>query len=151
MQTVTLYHGTTKARAKRILREGLQTSHSGEGSDLWAKHQGESYEEVVAKAESRAASIFVTELQGYAEQFANAAADEEGGDPAVIELEIPKARFDRDFSHDEASYEPSAYRTEENIPAAWCKRVIEVERGEPFAYTRDPLMLALSQLLAEGR
>lgn len=112
---VTLYHGTAKANAARIEKEGLKPG-AGLGADKWAAKHKLGVAEESAK---RHPSVYVTRNKYQASQFAYYSAEVNNDKATLLELRVPKSDFAAKFKRDEESLAPVDYRSEEAIPPAW--------------------------------
>jgi hypothetical protein len=144
MNTVTLYHGTSRAKLESILRDGLRTSHHGEGGDHWARERGWNVAD-----RKRPPSVFVARKRETAEEFASIASEETGTDPIVLTLKVPAEDFYRDFKNDggySSRERGNALRTERDIPPEWiASHEVTKKLSDPFG---DKTLQAFAALLA---
>lgn len=145
----TLYHGTSSVNLACIKSVGLEPGHA-KGGDQWAN---EHHMSVGRTSVKRGPQVFVALDKEKAEDFANIAAEEMGGEPIIIVLHVPKEVFatfavDELFQRDRYS-PPEAWRAP-RIPAECIGEVLPAKKHEPFGGDID-LLNALSSLLRSMR
>jgi hypothetical protein len=126
----TLYHGTSSVNLDCIKSVGLEPGHA-KGGDQWASEHHMSVGRVSAK---RGPQVFVSSVRDKAEDFANIAVEEMGGEPVIIVLHVPAAVFatfhvDELFQSDTSA--PQAWRAP-RIPADCIGEVLPAKKHEPF-------------------
>lgn len=97
----TLYHGTSSNNWDSIRTEGLVPGKS-RGGDAWAQSRKMA---LVEQASKRAPSVFVTDDQEVAIQFALYAFEEVGGKPVIVKIDVPEDIFET-FAKDDL-YKPT--------------------------------------------
>jgi hypothetical protein len=139
----TLYHGTSSVNLACIKSVGLEPGHA-KGGDQWANEHHMSVGKVSSK---RGPQVFVALAKDKAEDFANIAVEEMGGDPIIIVLHVPDEVFVT-FKVDELFHEdfgtPEAWRAP-RIPAECIGEVLHIKKHEP-RYGGDNLGDLLSLL-----
>jgi hypothetical protein len=128
----TLYHGTSSINLDCIKKVGLEPGHAN-GGDVWATEHHMSVGKVSVK---RGPQVFVSSVREKAEDFANIAAEEMGGDPIIIVLHVPAQVFatfhvDELFHSDLFDGEPEAWRAP-RIPAECIGEVLPAKKHAPF-------------------
>jgi hypothetical protein len=127
----TLYHGTSSINLACIKSVGLEPGHA-KGGDQWAN---EHHMTVGKQSVKRGPQVFVAISQEQAEDFANIAVEEMGGEPVIIVLHVPEPVF-RTFKEDELfsrglGATPSAWRAP-RIPVDCIGEVLPAKKHEPF-------------------
>lgn len=145
----TLYHGTSSINLDCIKSVGLEPGHA-KGGDQWAN---EHHMTVGHQSVRRGPQVFVALYREQAEDFANIAAEEMGGEPIIVVLHVPEQVFvtfkvDELFSRGGAGL-PAAWRAP-RIPAECIGEVLPAKKHEPFGGDTD-LLSALSSLFASFR
>lgn len=140
----TLYHGTSSVNIDCIKKLGLEPGHA-KGGDQWAN---EHHMTVGKHSMRRGPQVFVAADKDKAEDFANIAVEEMGGEPIIIVLHVPERVFvtfkvDELFESDGG---PGAWRAP-RIPADCIGEVLPAKRHEPFGGDMD-LVSALASLLS---
>jgi hypothetical protein len=127
----TLYHGTSSLNLDCIKKVGLEPGHA-KGGDVWAT---EHHMSVGKNSEHRGPNVFVALNKEQAEDFANIAAEEMGGDPIIIVLHVPEKVFvtfkvDELFAEDDYG-KPAAWRAP-LVPVACIGEVLPATKKAPF-------------------
>lgn len=127
----TLYHGTSSVNLACIKSVGLEPGHA-KGGDEWAS---EHHMSVGKNSTKRGPQVFVALYKEQAEDFANIAVEEMGGEPVIIVLHVPDPVF-RTFKVDELFEEdfggsPAAWRAP-RIPADCIGEVLPAKKHTPF-------------------
>jgi hypothetical protein len=126
----TLYHGTSSINLDCIKKVGLEPGHA-KGGDQWAN---EHHMSVGKQSAHRGPQVFVALNRDQAEDFANIAAEEMGGEPVIIVLHVPERVFST-FKVDELFASgldgPEAWRAP-SIPVDCIGEVLPAKKHEPF-------------------
>jgi hypothetical protein len=125
----TLYHGTSSINLDCIKKVGLEPGHA-KGGDVWAN---EHHMTVGKQSVRRGPQVFVALDRDKAEDFANIAAEEMGGEPVIIVLHVPAKVF-ATFHVDELFHSdgvPEAWRAP-RIPPECIGEVLPAKKHEPF-------------------
>jgi hypothetical protein len=127
----TLYHGTSSINLDCIKKVGLEPGHAN-GGDVWAT---EHHMSVGKNSAHRGPQVFVALNKEQAEDFANIAAEEMGGEPVIIVLHVPEKVFGT-FKVDELFADgiygtPEAWRAP-HIPVGCIGEVLPAKKHAPF-------------------
>jgi hypothetical protein len=145
----TLYHGTSSINLDCIKKVGLEPGHA-KGGDEWAN---EHHMSVGKQSAHRGPQVFVALNLDQAEDFANIAAEEMGGEPVIIVLHVPEKVFktfkvDELFENDGGA---NAWRAP-RIPVDCIGEVLPAKKHEPFGGMQEAnAMLNLLQDLFSQR
>jgi hypothetical protein len=141
----TLYHGTSSINLDSIKKVGLEPGH-GHGGDQWATEHHMPTGKLSAK---RGPQVFVALYKDQAEDFANIAVEELGGEPVIVVLHVPEKVF-ATFKVDElfeSGGSANAWRAP-HIPAGCIGEVLPAKKHTPFNGTMDVENAILSLLAA---
>jgi hypothetical protein len=138
---LTFYHGTSNSVIGKIARRGI-VPHGSAGADTWFQWHGGSIQNLrVTKDEAadpervnedRLGSVYITDDEEAAKDFANAAAEVHPGSGAtVLKVIIPPDRVS-DVVHDELALTMPAYRFHGKIDPKWISVAARAYPGEPF-------------------
>jgi hypothetical protein len=141
----TLYHGTSSINLDCIKKVGLEPGHA-KGGDEWAN---EHHMTVGKQSAHRGPQVFVALNRNQAEDFANIAAEEMGGEPVVIVLHVPEKVFVTfkvdELFHEEDIGQPEAWRAP-RIPPECIGEVLPAKKHEPFGGMQEAnVLLSLLQ------